>query len=57
MIIFETLKRDYPSDWLLSLEIYELIKEEVILQHLISLKDTRPKVAHLIDNGIVLINR
>jgi phenylalanine-4-hydroxylase len=57
MIIFETLKRDYPSDWLLSLEIYELIKEEVILQHLISLKDTRPKVAHLIDNGIDLINR
>ena len=57
MTIFEALKRDYPSDWLLSIEIYELTKEEVVLQHLISLKDTRPKIAHLIDNGIDLINR
>lgn len=54
--IFEALKRDYPSDWLLSIEIYELTKEEIVLQHLISLKNTRPKIAHLIDNGIDLIN-
>ena len=57
MTIFEALKRDYPSDWLLSIEIYELTKEEVVLQHLINLKDTWPKIAHLIDNGIDLINR
>ena len=55
--IFESLRKNHPSDWLLSIEIYELNKEKVVLQHLISLKETRPKIAHLIDNGIELINR
>jgi phenylalanine-4-hydroxylase len=55
--IFESLRKNHPFDWLLSLEIYELTKEEVILQHLISLKETSAKIAHLIDNGIELINR
>jgi phenylalanine-4-hydroxylase len=55
--IFESLRKNHPTDWLLSIEIYELTKEEVVLQHLISLKETRSKIAHLIDNGIELINR
>tara|TARA_R110000787_G_scaffold96274_3_gene199591 strand:+ start:6722 stop:8446 length:1725 start_codon:yes stop_codon:yes gene_type:complete len=54
--IFESLRKNYPTDWLLSIEIYELTKNEDVLQHLISLKKTRPKIAHLIDNGIELIN-
>ncbi len=53
--IFETLRKEHPSDWLLSLEIYELTKNEVVLQHLINLKEARPKIAHLIDNGVELV--
>ena len=55
MPIFETLRKEHPSDWLLSLEIYELTKSKVVLNYLIELKKQRPKIAHLIDNGIDLI--
>lgn len=55
LIIFETLKINYPSDWLLVLEIYELIKDKNVLEYLINLKQTKPKVAHLIDAGIQLV--
>lgn len=54
--IFETLTKDYTSDWLLSLEIFELTKDEHVLLHLKNLKSLRPEIAHLIDNGINLIN-
>ncbi|MFC4633917.1 aromatic amino acid hydroxylase [Dokdonia ponticola] len=68
-VIFENLQRSYPNDWLLSLEIYELMIEgdsatsttlgigfaKAVLDHLTALKETRPEVAHLIENGIMLL--
>ena len=53
--IFETLKNNYPSDWLLPLEIYELTKDNTFLNYLNDLKNNRPKVAHLIEAGLSLI--
>ena len=53
--IFTTLKEEYPNDWLLPLEIYELTKDEQVLDYLEQLKVTKPKVAHLIENGLGLI--
>ncbi|MFK5880101.1 MAG: aromatic amino acid hydroxylase [Flavobacteriaceae bacterium] len=53
--IFLQLKRDFSSDWLLSLEIYELTKDESVLKHLEQIKIQRPKIAHLIDGGLDLI--
>ncbi len=55
--IFKALKKEHPTDWLLSLEIFELTKNQEILSHLESLKKERPKISHLIDNGLELINR
>ncbi|AWH85092.1 aromatic amino acid hydroxylase [Flavobacterium album] len=59
---FTKLKEKHPNDWLLSVEIAELlhkIKDEVLLQevmlHLDSVKKKRPEVAHLIDGGLELI--
>lgn len=59
--VFKTLKENHPTDWLLPLEIYELtIKtdsdfSEEVLKHLLHLKKQRPKVAHLVDGGLDLI--
>jgi phenylalanine-4-hydroxylase len=53
--IFECLKNNFPSDWLLALEIYELTKDAAVLKHLSEIKNKRPKVAHLIDGGLALI--
>ncbi|QAA81697.1 aromatic amino acid hydroxylase [Aequorivita sp. H23M31] len=60
--IYEILKQKYPNDWLLSLEIYELVAKEdssfslEVLTHLSNLKEQRPKVAHLIEGGLMLLN-
>ena len=60
-LIFEDLKNNHPSDWLLPLEIYELVSEtdsvfsEKVLKHLLNLKKERPKIAHLIDGGLELL--
>ncbi len=54
-VIFETLKKDHPTDWLLPLEIYELTKNKNVLFYLQSLKKERPNVAHLIEGGLDLI--
>ncbi|MGK4567130.1 aromatic amino acid hydroxylase [Flavobacterium sp. 3HN19-14] len=60
--IFYSVKIDHPKDWLLSLEIAELLKEhnnteiiQEVLIHLEKLKETRPEIAHLITNGLELI--
>lgn len=69
-VIFENLQRNHPNDWLLPLEMYELMIEvdaatstmlgigfaKAVSDHLTTLKETRPEVAHLIENGIKLIN-
>ena len=60
--IFEIVKNNHPNDWLLSLEIAELLQknnqQELISQvvnHLEQLKQNRPTVAHLISGGLELI--
>ncbi len=53
--IFKSLKRKFPTDWLLPLEIYELTKDKEVLEHLKQLKIHRPKITHLIENGLELI--
>ncbi len=53
--IFRTLKSDYPKDWLLSLEIYELTLDEEVLSYLEDLSIKRPKSEHLIKDGLQLI--
>ena len=58
---FELVKKYHPRDWLLSVEIFELVsgKDEKlaaqVLEHLEDVKQRRPEVAHLIDNGVELI--
>ena len=59
--IFITLKENHSKDWLLPLEIYELVEQtdsnfsKEILNHLLNLKKHRPKVAHLIEGGLALL--
>jgi len=57
LAIFNSLVKKHPTDWLLSLEIYELIQEPSILQYLSEIKIKRLKVAHLIDFGLDLIEK
>jgi phenylalanine-4-hydroxylase len=60
--IFEKLQNNHPNDWLLSIEIIELLNtrnetnlmQEVLL-HLDSLKKQRPEIEKLISNGLELI--
>jgi phenylalanine-4-hydroxylase len=60
--VFEKLKNNHPNDWLLSVEIVELLKdsdEKQLLQEVVvyldQLKEKRPEVAHLIAGGLDLI--
>lgn len=58
--IFETLKSDFPNDWLLSIEIFELAhirKSElaaVVKDYLENKVSEKPDTAHLIVDGITL---
>ncbi len=60
--IWQNVKKDYPEDWLLPVEIVEVIKEnkinsgfpEEITNHLEVLKDSNPKLTKLIVNGLSL---
>ena len=61
--VFKEIKENYPEDWLLSIELYELAKigndtdfAAAILKHLETVKLENPNVGHLIDDGISLIN-
>jgi len=60
--VFANLKQNHPEDWLLSVEIAELLHYDnntevlsTVLQHLDDVKNRRPKIAHLIDGGLELI--
>lgn len=60
--ILETLKSNYPTDWLLSVEILEVAEKNQLselkdktLAHLENLKTKRADVKHLIEFGIELI--
>ncbi len=61
--IFLTLKNKHPNDWLLPLEMAELLihsdEKEMfsnIVQHLKNLKTSRPEIAHLIEGGLELLS-
>ena len=60
--VLDILKKSHPKDWLLSVELYELAKDEnhtafmtEILQHLEQVKVQNPKVKHLIEDGLELV--
>ena len=59
---FAKLKQNHPNDWLLSVEIAELLQKESnesllneVMLHLDNVKKKRPEVAHLIEGGLDLI--
>lgn len=61
--VLQALKKDHPNDWLLPVELYELAKQDnnqefqqEILEHLENIKRDNPKVGHLIDDGIELVD-
>jgi phenylalanine-4-hydroxylase len=64
MDVFEILRKDYPSEWLLVLEILELIwdsadqegQREVLLQYLMRIKGERPELESLVDNGLAMVS-
>lgn len=60
--IFEKLHTNHPNDWLLAIEIAELLKDrnepqllQKVMVYLENLKAKRPEVAHLIAGGLDLI--
>ena len=60
--VFDEIRDNYPKDWLLSVELYELAVmdgdqdfAEEIVAHLETVKLERPETGHLIDNGISLV--
>uniref|UniRef100_UPI00404B68DB aromatic amino acid hydroxylase n=1 Tax=Flavobacterium sp. TaxID=239 RepID=UPI00404B68DB len=60
--IFNKVKINHPNDWLLSIEIAELLNKDNeetllhdVLKHLELLKNKRPEVSNLIENGLSLI--
>ena len=59
---FANVKESHPNDWLLSVEIAELLNADdaegllpEVMAHLDEVKKKRPEVAHLIDGGLDLI--
>ncbi len=62
--VFQEVKANYPKDWLLSVELYELAvsngDEEFaadIIEHLEKVKQENPKLGHLIDDGLTLADQ
>ncbi|WP_103071541.1 aromatic amino acid hydroxylase [Aquimarina sediminis] len=55
---FDILEKDHSNDWLLPLEVYELVYDRDpnfasrILNHLENIKAKRTKIKHLIDSGL-----
>ncbi|MEA1785794.1 aromatic amino acid hydroxylase [Arenibacter sp. GZD96] len=61
--VFQELKLKHPTDWLLSVELYELAKKNEdtvfaaeINEHLNTVKQCRPEVGQLIDDGLALVD-
>lgn len=61
--VFQKICNQFPNDWLLSVELYELAKNnedidfaEEISAHLETVKQNNPKVGQLIDDGLALVN-
>lgn len=61
--VFEQLAVEFPNDWLLSIELYELAKSNgdldfamEIASHLEIVKQNHPHFGHLIDDGLLLVD-
>jgi len=61
--IFDSITKNYNSDWLLTLELYELaanrnvsIFNTILFERLETLKKERTEIAHLINSGMRLFN-
>jgi len=61
--IFDSITENYNSDWLLTLELYELAfytnnsdLKTTLLDRLKIIKNERSEITHLIDSGISLLN-
>ncbi len=61
--LFETVRREYPDEWLLPLEILEQFWDtgneavtNALLEYLMSLKSRQPGLENLIDNGLAMIS-
>ncbi len=61
--VLEALIQNHPNDWLLPVELYELAQigneselSEKILKHLEHIKQQKPELGHLIDDGLKIIN-
>ncbi len=61
--VFEQIAKEFPNDWLLSVELYELAKTNgdtdfalEIATHLETVKQHNPKLGHLIDDGLGLVD-
>lgn len=58
---FDIVKKHHPKDFLLSVEIYELVLEKEpklaseVKEHLQNVKQRRPNIAHLVDGGIEMV--
>lgn len=62
--VFGELRENYPEDWLLPVELYELARTngdtqfaQEILVHLECIKQNNPKIGHLIDDGLGLVDK
>ncbi|MEO0573073.1 MAG: aromatic amino acid hydroxylase [Bacteroidota bacterium] len=62
--LFDEFKEQFPQDWLLPIELYELAIKgnrmdlaKDIKAHLETIKQNRPKVGHLIDDGLDLAEK
>jgi len=55
LTLFRKVRTDHATDWLLTLDIYELTADEKAMDHLELLKTKRPEVAHLIEGGLALL--
>jgi len=61
--ILDILQKSHPEDWLLGIELYEIAHEserrdfmQQVLEHLDRVKRRRPAIAHLIEDGLSLVN-
>ncbi len=62
--VFQEVCTQYPNDWLLSVELYELAKNNgdkdfatEISSYLETVKQNNPKLGHLIDDGLSLVDQ
>ncbi len=62
--VFKEVRENYPDDWLLSVELYELAKNNgdlefaaKIQEHLEEVKRKNPQFGHLIDDGLTLVDQ